>query len=112
MDQNSPYATARNQLLPWHSPEEAIGGIGLRLGEDIFRRTAEIGYWLGEPFWGKGIATMAVAKMTDFAFSHFDLDRIQAEVFEWNPASSRVLEKAGYSLEGRLRRELSRREKL
>ena len=84
--------------------EEAIGGIGLKLGEDIFRRTAEIGYWLGEPFWGKGIATMAVETVTNYAFSKFDLDRIQAEVFEWNPASARVLEKAGYCLEGRLRR--------
>ena len=90
------------------SPVEAVGGIGLRLGEDIFLRTAEIGYWLGGPFWGKGIATMAVVKMTDFAFSHFGLDRIQAEVFEWNPASARVLVKAGYSLEGRLRKRVTK----
>ncbi|MDE2843555.1 MAG: GNAT family protein [Chloroflexota bacterium] len=86
------------------SGEEAIGGIGLQLGDDIFRRTAKIGYWLGEPFWGIGIATRAVEEVTNYAFSQFDLDRIHAEVFEWNPASARVLEKAGYCLEGRLRR--------
>ena len=86
------------------SPDEAIGGIGLQVGDDIYRRTAEIGYWLGEPFWGMGIATRAVETMTNYAFSQFDLDRIQAEVFEWNAASARVLEKAGYCLEGRLRR--------
>lgn len=88
--------------------EEAIGGIGLRLGEDVFRRTAEIGYWLGEPFWGMGIATRAVMAVTDFAFSEFDLDRIFAHVFEWNPASARVLEKAGYCLEGRLRKSITK----
>ena len=90
------------------SSEEAIGGIGLRLGEDVFRRTAEIGYWLGEPFWGMGIATRAVVALTDFAFDEFDLERIQAHVFEWNPASARVLEKAGYHLEGRLRKSITK----
>jgi len=89
-------------------PDEAIGGIGLRLGEDVFRRSAEIGYWLGEPFWGMGIATMAVIAVTGFAFSEFDLDRIHAHVFEWNPASARVLEKAGYCLEGRLRKSITK----
>jgi len=90
------------------SPEEAIGGIGLQLGEDIYRRTAEIGYWLGEPFWGMGIATRALETMTNYAFSQFDLDRVQAEVFEWNLASARVLEKAGYCLEGRLRQRVTK----
>ena len=87
---------------------EAIGGIGLRLGEDVSRRTAEIGYWLGEPFWGKGIATLAVAAVTEFAFAEYDLDRICAHVFEWNPASARVLGKAGYCLEGRLRKSITK----
>jgi ribosomal-protein-alanine N-acetyltransferase len=83
-----------------------IGGIGLELGTDIFRRTAEIGYWLGEPFWGRGIATEAVRAITNYAFSTFDLCRIYAGVFEWNPASMRVLEKAGYMREGRLRKSI------
>jgi [ribosomal protein S5]-alanine N-acetyltransferase len=81
----------------------AVGGIGLELGEDVFRRSAEIGYWLGEPFWGRGIVTEAVRVVTDYAFATFDLCRLQAHVFEWNPASTRVLEKAGYTLESRAR---------
>lgn len=85
---------------------EVIGGIGLVLQSDVNRRSAEIGYWLGEPHWGQGIATAALRAMTDWAFAEFDLVRIYAEVFEWNPASGRVLEKAGYQLEGRLRRSI------
>ena len=81
-----------------------IGGIGLELGTDIFRRSAEIGYWLGEPFWGRGIATEAVRAITNYAFSTFNLCRIYAGVFEWNPASVRVLEKAGFMREGRMRK--------
>jgi ribosomal-protein-alanine N-acetyltransferase len=86
------------------SAREAIGGIGLYLQEDVHRCSAEIGYWLGEPFWGKGIATRALCALTEYAFAHFDLMRIYATVFEWNPASARVLEKAGYLYEGRLRK--------
>jgi RimJ/RimL family protein N-acetyltransferase len=88
--------------------KEAIGGIGLRLGSDVFRRTAEIGYWLGEPHWGKGIATKAVEAFTEFAFSNFEIERVQAIVYEWNTASARVLEKAGYALEGRLRKSVTK----
>ncbi len=83
---------------------EAAGGIGLDLGQDVHRRSAEIGYWLGEAFWGRGLATEALCALTEFGFVRFDLCRIFACVFEWNPASARVLEKAGYRLEGRLRR--------
>jgi RimJ/RimL family protein N-acetyltransferase len=81
-----------------------IGGIGLELGSDIFQRSAEMGYWLGEPFWGRGIATEVVRAITNYAFSTFNLCRIYAGVFEWNPASMRVLEKAGYICEGRLKK--------
>ena len=83
---------------------DAAGSIGLRLHEDIHRLSAEIGYWLGEAHWGQGIATDAVVSMTRYGFKEFGLERIHAEVFEYNPASMRVLEKAGYELEGRLRR--------
>ena len=93
-------------------PEEAIGGIGIRLQEDVFRRTAEIGYWLGEPFWGRGIATRAVKTFSECAFMHFDLARLQAGVFAWNSASARVLEKAGYTCEGRLRKNVIKDEKM
>ena len=84
------------------SDTELIGGIGITLQSDVNRRSAEIGYWLGEPHWGQGIATAALKAMTDWAFAEFNLVRLYGEVFEWNPASGRVLEKAGYKLEGRL----------
>ena len=82
---------------------EAVGGIGLTLGTDIFCRSAEIGYWLGEPFWGRGIATEAARAVTEYGFEYFDVCRLEAGVFEWNPASMRVLEKVGYVREGRAR---------
>ena len=81
---------------------EAIGGIGFNLQEDIYRRSAEIGYWIGEPYWNRGIATLAVGAAAKYAFDNFDLVRLYATVFEWNPASARVLEKNGFKLEGRL----------
>jgi [ribosomal protein S5]-alanine N-acetyltransferase len=81
----------------------AVGGIGIEPGTDVHRHSAEIGYWLGEPFWGRGIATEALRAMTEYAFAHFDICRLEAGVFDWNPASARVLEKAGYNLEGRAR---------
>jgi [ribosomal protein S5]-alanine N-acetyltransferase len=83
---------------------EAAGGIGLFLQEDVARYSAELGYWLGEAHWGRGIMTAAVREFTEHAFRTFDLCRIYAIVFEWNPASRRVLEKAGYRLEGQMRR--------
>jgi RimJ/RimL family protein N-acetyltransferase len=83
---------------------EAAGGIGLTLREDVERRSAEVGYWLGEAYWGRGIATEALLGFTTKAFERYDLLRIYAGVFDGNPASCRVLEKAGYMLEGRLRR--------
>jgi RimJ/RimL family protein N-acetyltransferase len=63
---------------------------------------------LGEPYWGRGIATEAVRAVTDYAFRTFDLCRLHACVFEWNPASMRVLEKAGYTLEARHRRSVTK----
>ena len=82
----------------------AVGGIGLVLGEDIYRRSAEIGYWLGEPYWGRGLMTDAVRLMTEYAFRELPLVRLFAGVFETNPASARVLAKAGYELESRQRK--------
>ncbi|WP_435006597.1 GNAT family N-acetyltransferase [Tundrisphaera lichenicola] len=82
---------------------QAIGVVGITPGVDVFRRSAEIGYWLGRGFRGRGITTAAVREVTRYAFDRFDLIRLQAGVFAWNPASARVLEKCGYALEGRLR---------
>jgi RimJ/RimL family protein N-acetyltransferase len=83
---------------------QAVGAIGLTLQGDVERVSAEIGYWLGEEHWGRGIATEAVTAVTRHALERFGLTRIYALPFAWNPASCRVLEKAGYVLEGRLRR--------
>jgi len=83
---------------------EAVGSVGLELLSDVHSRSAEIGYWLGRTHWGRGLATEAVRAFTLYAFAAYGLYRIFATVFEWNPASRRVLEKAGYTLEGRLRK--------
>jgi ribosomal-protein-alanine N-acetyltransferase len=87
---------------------EAIGGVGLEPLDDVFHRTANIGYWVAEPFWGRGIATAAVEFISDYALRNFPVHRLQAAVFDWNPASARVLEKAGFALEGRQRRNVSK----
>ena len=87
---------------------EAVGGIGFTPQHDVDRRSAEIGYWLGEPFWGRGIATEALIAVTEYAFANFDLCRLYAHVFAWNAASARVLEKAGYEFEGRLRKSVTK----
>ena len=82
---------------------EAAGGIGYVLHPDVERVSAEIGYWLGEAFWGRGIATEAVRAVTPYAMATHSLTRVYAVPFAWNVASCRVLEKAGYVLEARLR---------
>lgn len=81
---------------------EAAGGIGIVLMSDIERVSAEIGYWLGEPFWRRGVVTEALRAVTTHAFAGFELTRIFALPFADNRGSIRVLEKAGYALEGRM----------
>lgn len=87
---------------------KAVGGIGIHPGTDVHRRTAMIGYWLSESYWGRGIATEALQAMTEHAFSKFDFARLEAYVFEWNLASTRVLEKAGYTREARLKKKVTK----
>jgi RimJ/RimL family protein N-acetyltransferase len=82
----------------------AVGGIGFRRQPDVERVSAEIGYWLGEAFWGRGIATEALVAVTQLAIDRHQLTRVFALPFSDNVASCRVLQKAGYDLEGRLRR--------
>ena len=82
---------------------EAIGSIGLMIGKDVHRFTAEMGYWIAEPFWGKGIMTQAVKIMIYHGIQVLKLHRIYAEPYTTNPASARVLEKAGFACEGVLR---------
>jgi RimJ/RimL family protein N-acetyltransferase len=78
--------------------------VSLRPGDDIERIGAEIGYWLGEAYWGRGIMTDVVRLTTDYAFTELGLERVFAVPFTTNVASCRVLEKAGYLREGTLRR--------
>ena len=82
----------------------AVGGIGVMPQQDVDRVSAEIGYWLGEPFWGRGIVTEALMAFTPHAIAAYGLTRIFALPFANNVASCRVLEKAGYVLEARLQR--------
>ena len=86
----------------------AVGWIGLRFWSDERRRTADLAYWVGAPYRGRGLATAAVEAVTTYAFEEFAVDRLEASVWGWNPASARVLEKAGFALEGRLRRSVTR----
>lgn len=79
----------------------AVGSIGVFPQTDIHRLNAEMGYWLAEPFWGKGIMPEAVRQIVGYAFNTFDIDRIFARPFGRNRASQRVLEKAGFKLEAR-----------
>ena len=83
---------------------EAAGGIGLHLQEDVYRKNAELGYWLAEPFWGNGIITAVIPQMIAYGFEHFDIERIFARPFGRNIASQKVLEKAGFQLEARFER--------
>jgi RimJ/RimL family protein N-acetyltransferase len=85
------------------SETEAIGSIGLMIGRDVHRFTAEMGYWLAEPFWGRGIMTNAVINVVSYGIRDLKLHRISAEPYVTNPASARVLEKAGFGREGILR---------
>jgi RimJ/RimL family protein N-acetyltransferase len=82
----------------------AVGGIGVDPGQDIHANTAHFGYWLGEPYWGRGIMSAAVHHTVEHVFSQSDLVRLEAPVFEWNPASMRLLEKCGFVREGVLRK--------
>ncbi|GHT38330.1 N-acetyltransferase [Bacteroidia bacterium] len=79
---------------------EAAGGISILPQADVERFSAELGYWLGEPFWNKGIMTAAVIRLADYLFEHTNIVRLFASVFDHNQASARVLEKAGFRFVG------------
>jgi len=76
-----------------------VGNIGLHPGEDVYRKTAEIGYFIDEAYWNKGIATQTIAQITQYGFKNLDINRIYAGVFAYNLPSKSVLEKCGYSHE-------------
>ncbi len=78
----------------------AVGGAGFEFGDDVYRFGAEVGYWLGRAYWGRGIATRALAGLTRHGFERLLLVRLFAGVFAGNEASARVLENCGYVREG------------
>lgn len=87
---------------------EAVGGIGVDPGQGTNAKAAHFGYWLGESYWGRGIMSAAVRATVEYVFSSTDLVRLEAPVFEWNPASMRVLQKCGFVREGVLRKSVSK----
>lgn len=86
----------------------AVGGVGIDIGEGVFAHCARFGYWLGEPYWGRGLMTAVVRATVDAVFRDFNVARLEASVFAWNPASMRVLEKCGFEREGVLRNSISK----
>ena len=98
-------------ILPFDPPRNfavvsdsaIVGNIGILTKEDIYRKNAEIGYFIAEKYWGQGIAARAVKAVTSYAFSNFDIVRVYAETFADNVRSRRTLEKAGFTLEATLR---------
>lgn len=82
----------------------AVGSIGVFLKDDVYSRSAELGYWLAEPFWGRGIMSHAIRKICTEAFKSFDIVRIFAEPYAYNAGSRKALENAGFQLEGCLRK--------
>ncbi|MDP1800556.1 MAG: GNAT family protein [Bacteroidota bacterium] len=85
---------------------QAVGGIGIHPQDDIHGKNAELGYWLGEPFWRQGIITKAIIQMVDHGFKNFEIDRIFARPFGTNTASQKALQKAGFTLEARFEKTL------
>jgi RimJ/RimL family protein N-acetyltransferase len=91
---------------------EYAGNISLAPCDNVHRETAEIGYFLGEPYWNKGIMTTAVNLITEYGFRELGFARIHTGVYEFNPASQRVLEKCGYTKEGIFRKNVFREDRL
>jgi RimJ/RimL family protein N-acetyltransferase len=83
--------------------DSVIGGIGIKPGTDVYSHTAEVGYWLGEGYWGRGIISEALPAFTRWVWQNSEVKRLWAGVFDGNMASRRVLEKAGYAYEGKMR---------
>lgn len=101
---NTPDEEEYVRAIEWDG--EAIGTISLLRKTDIYALCGEIGYWLGEPFWGKGIMTKVVRDVVNYGFETMGLIRIWAEVFDFNIGSVRVLEKAGFVKEATLKKRI------
>lgn len=96
-----------NFAVEWQG--ELVGGIGLIPMTDVHSGTANLGYWLGEPYWGRGLAARAVSALLPYAFDELLFIRLQALVYSGNPASMRVLEKNGFVREGVMRKHVRKR---
>jgi RimJ/RimL family protein N-acetyltransferase len=92
--------------------QRLCGVIGIIPGEDIYRHTAEIGYWLGKPYWGMGIATSALMHFSEYLFTNYQFMKLEANVFAWNPSSMNVLQKAGYQHEATLKHRILKNNQL
>lgn len=97
-DEDSTYAFAIT------ADDRAIGSIGVFRKDNIHRQTGEVGYYIAEEYWGRGIGTLALTETCRYVFEHTDILRIFAEPFAYNTASCRILEKAGFAFEGLLRK--------
>lgn len=96
-------ATAKRTAWAIEVEGQAAGGVGLTPLQGIERCMADFGYWLAEPYWGRGIMTEVVQAVAPHAMQAFGLARLESWVFEWNPASMRVLDKCGFVREGVMR---------
>lgn len=94
---------SENLHLAVLADDRPIGGIGVRHSSDVGRYTGHLGYWLGPSAWGHGFATEAVRALAEHVLAETDVQRLEARVLEWNPASCRVLEKAGFTQDARLK---------
>lgn len=83
---------------------QLAGSIGIVPKDNVYRKNAEIGYFVGEKYWGKGIATKAIGLVVTYIFQHFDIERIYAEPYAHNTASRRVLDKNGFICEAILKK--------
>lgn len=101
VESNQKFNPPRNLAIEWQG--KLAGGVGCELGKDELRVNAELGFWIGEPFWGKGIATQSVSLFTTYIFGGTEVRRIFAQVFDFNGQSMHVLEKAGYEPEAILK---------
>ena len=103
-------SSTTNLILAIEIDGEAVGSIGILPQTDVYQKSAELGYWLGEKYWRKGIASEAVATIVAYAFNIYDINRIYASVFERNTASMRVLEKCGFAREAILHKAVVKNE--
>lgn len=110
-----------NLIIPENTPpryfaiiseNQIVGTIGIVSKTNIYRKNFEIGFFLSENFWGRGIMTKAIKAAVSYSFSNFDIERVYAEVFSDNLASRRALEKAGLKLEATIRKNIIKNEVL